>query len=139
MSRGTRLGLLGIAVVIAVVAVVIAVSGGDDNDDGTTSPVGTTTTETTAGTTTPKPRTITITGGKPVGGVQEIEVDKGDRVRFTVRSDVADEIHVHGYDIHKDVEAGGRASFDFPADISGGFEIELEDSEEEIGELTVNP
>jgi hypothetical protein len=148
MSRGTRFGLLGVAVVIAVVAIVIATSGGDDNDNnGTTGKgatssgetVGTTNTSTTGGTAAPKPLTITVTNGKPVGGIQKIELKKGARVRFTVSSDVADEIHVHGYDFHKDVEAGGKVSFDFPATISGGFEIELENRKEQIAELTVKP
>ena len=54
-------------------------------------------------------------GGKPVGGVEKITVKKGDRLRFTVTSDVADEIHVHGYDFKKEVPAGGTVRFDFPA------------------------
>ena len=41
-------------------------------------------------------------------------------------SDVADEIHVHGYDLKKDVPAGGSVRFSFPASIEGVFEIELE-------------
>ena len=82
---------------------------------------------------------IVVKGGKPVGGVKDIEVNKGDRVRFTVQSDVADEIHVHGYDFMKDVEAGGRISFDFPANIDGSFVIELEGRKEQIADLKVNP
>ena len=54
-------------------------------------------------------------------------------------SDVSDEVHVHGYDIMKDVEAGGSVSFDFPATIEGVFEAELEGRKEQILELTVNP
>jgi len=56
-----------------------------------------------------------------------------------VRSDVADEIHVHGYDKKEDVPAGGSVRFSFPADIEGVFEVELEDRAEQIGELRVNP
>ncbi len=44
-------------------------------------------------------------------------------MRFRVESDVADEIHVHGFDITKEVAAGGSASFSFPADIEGVFEV----------------
>ena len=32
------------------------------------------------------------------------------------KSAVTDEVHVHGYDIMKDVKAGGTVTFDFPAD-----------------------
>lgn len=82
---------------------------------------------------------IIVKNGEPVGGVQELEYDAGEQVNFTVGSDVADEVHVHGYDLMKDVPAGGTVSFSFPADIEGIFEIELEGREEQIAELRVNP
>jgi hypothetical protein len=83
--------------------------------------------------------TIVVRNGEPVGGVQELEYSAGDQIRFKVESDVADEIHVHGYDLMKDVAAGGTVSFDFPAEIEGIFEIELEGRKEQIAELRVNP
>jgi hypothetical protein len=83
--------------------------------------------------------TIVIRNGEPVGGVQELEYSAGDEVEFSVRSDVADEIHVHGYDLSKDVKAGGSVSFSFPAEIEGIFEVELHEGEAQIAELRVNP
>jgi hypothetical protein len=83
--------------------------------------------------------TIVVKSGEPVGGVQELEYSAGDQVRFKVDSDVADEIHVHGYDLMKDVPAGGSVSFSFPAEIEGIFEVELEGRKEQIAELRVNP
>jgi hypothetical protein len=83
--------------------------------------------------------TIVVRNGEPLNGVQELEYSAGDQVRFRVRSDVADEIHVHGYDLMKDVPAGGTVSFSFPADIEGIFEVELEGLKEQIAELRVNP
>jgi hypothetical protein len=83
--------------------------------------------------------TIVVENGEPVGGIRELGYEKGDRIRFRVSSDVADEIHVHGYDLAKDVEAGGSVSFDFPATIEGIFEAELEERKEQIAELRVNP
>jgi hypothetical protein len=83
--------------------------------------------------------TIVVRNGEPVGGVQELEYSAGEQVRFDVRSDVADEIHVHGYDLMKDVPAGGSVSFSFPAEIEGIFEVELEGRKEQIAELRVNP
>jgi hypothetical protein len=71
--------------------------------------------------------------------VQRLEYEKGERVRFVVRSDVTDEVHVHGYDISRDVAAGGRVAFGFPARLEGVFEIELEARHEQIAELRVNP
>ena len=83
--------------------------------------------------------TIVVRNGEPVGGIKELEYDAGDQIRFEVKSDVADEVHVHGYDLMEDVPAGGTVSFDFPADIEGIFEAELEGRKEQILELRVNP
>ena len=102
--------------------------GGDETGAAGTPP-------TIAGT----PPTIVVKGGEPVGGVQELEYGAGDEIRFRVRSDVADEVHVHGYDVMEDVKAGGTVSFDFPAEIEGIFEVELEERMEQIAELRVNP
>jgi heme/copper-type cytochrome/quinol oxidase subunit 2 len=82
---------------------------------------------------------ITIIGGQPQGGVQELEFTAGDEVRFEVVSDIAEHVHVHGYDVIQDVEPGKPAVFAFPADTDGVFEVELEDSATPIAELKVNP
>jgi len=73
------------------------------------------------------------------GAPQRHEYDAGDQIRFEVESDVADEVHVHGYELMQDVPAGGTVSFDFPAEIEGIFEAELEGRKEQIAEIRVNP
>lgn len=83
--------------------------------------------------------TIVIKNGKPVGGIAELTFNEGEQIRFKVDSDISEEIHVHGYDIMKEVEAGGSVSFNFPASIEGVFEAELEGRGVQIAELTVNP
>lgn len=83
--------------------------------------------------------TIVVRDGEPVGGVQELEFDAGEEVRFRVSSDAAEEIHLHGYDIAKDVPAGGTVEFDFSAEIEGIFEAELEELGVQILELRINP
>lgn len=83
--------------------------------------------------------TIEVVNGEPVGGVQELEFSAGEQIRFRVSSDAAEEIHVHGYDIAEDVPAGGSVEFDFPAEIEGIFEVELEELGTQIAELRVNP
>jgi len=80
---------------------------------------------------------IRIEGGKPVGGIERVTVERGDLIELVVHSDVADEVHVHGYDLHADVEAGGTARIRFPAKITGVFEAELENRKLQILELTV--
>jgi len=112
----------GIAVLaVAVVLLVVLSSGGS------------------GGSTTKGVATIVVKNGKPVGGIAQLTYNEGERVRFKVESDVSDEIHMHGYDIMKDVKAGGSVSFDFPATIEGVFEAELEGRKEQILELRVNP
>lgn len=83
--------------------------------------------------------TVVVRNGEPVGGIEELEYDAGDQIRFEVTSDVADEVHVHGYDLSQNVAAGGTVSFDFPAEIEGIFEVELEGRAEQIAEIQVNP
>jgi len=80
---------------------------------------------------------VTIRDAKPVGGVQHLTVDKGDRVTITVTSDVDDEVHVHGYDLMEDVAPGEQAEIAFAATIAGRFEIELEDAGTPIAALEV--
>ncbi len=89
----------------------------------------------------PRPRFVQIRaqGLQPVGGVKKIDVNKGDTVRFEVRSDQADEGHLHGYDISKPVGPGKTARYEFTARIEGIFELELEGAGVAIGELQVNP
>jgi FtsP/CotA-like multicopper oxidase with cupredoxin domain len=121
MGRNQRIGLLAAAVVIVVIAV-IAIGGGSDD------------TKTASG-----PQTVSVVNGKPDGGVKTITYRKGDTVDLTVRSDTADEIHIHGYDVHKDVEKGGSVHFSFPAKIDGKFVVELENAGEQIASLQVEP
>jgi len=80
---------------------------------------------------------VEVKGGKPVGGIQRATAHKGDTVELVVHSDVADEVHLHGYDLHKDVKAGGTIRIRFAADITGVFEAELESRKLQIMELTV--
>jgi hypothetical protein len=109
-------------------------SGGGGSDDAG-SETGTTQTQPSA----PAVRTVRVVNGQPQGGVRRLKYKKGDRVQFKVQSDVADEIHVHGYDLMKDVTAGGSVSFSFTANLEGRFEIELENAGTQIAELEVDP
>jgi hypothetical protein len=137
---------LSVAAVL-VAALVLAGCGGDDEASDTTAE--TTTTETTTAATTTETTTtvpvpagpttvrVTVVGGVPRGGIVRAEVDKGDRVVLLVRSDVSDHVHVHGYDLMRDVGPGSPARIAFRATLSGRFEIELEERGVQIAELTV--
>lgn len=80
---------------------------------------------------------VEVRDGEPVGGVRRAEVELGASVVVRVTSDVADEVHVHGYDRFAEVEAGGTAEVAFDAEIPGIFEVELEGRGLEILELEV--
>ena len=147
MTRNQRLTFLGIAAVIAVVAIVIfAVSGGSDDTSqntaeqtATPSPTptaaGEESTPTATATATPAPQPPLLQAGK----VAKLRYTEGETVRFRVVSDTAEEVHVHGYDIKKDLEPGQTATMSFKASITGIFEIEFEQSAEQIAELRVDP
>jgi ABC-type glycerol-3-phosphate transport system substrate-binding protein len=139
-----------ILLLLAAGALTLAGCGGKSSSPNTTTVAATTTTEavtttettatTTAGTTTaaaPVTIRVVIKDGKPVGGIQRATVKKGQKIAIVVHSDVADEVHVHGYDLHKDVEAGGTVRIVFPATITGVFEAELESRSLQIVEFTV--
>jgi hypothetical protein len=122
--------VLGIGVVIvAVVLLIVLKSGGESSNNDTTK----------TGKAAPITTIVVDQNGKPVGGIAEISLNEGEEARFKVESAVADEVHMHGYDIAKDVRAGGTVNFDFPATLEGVFEAELESRKEQILELRVNP
>ena len=119
----------------------VAVLGGcGSSNDSTTSTAETTTTGATTTTTGPaKPVTVSIVvqNGAPKGGIVRATVNKDDHVILVVKSDVTDEIHLHGYDKKTDVTAGGTARLPFVANIPGRFEVELESRSVQIADLTV--
>jgi hypothetical protein len=148
------LALAAVGVLIGAFAL-LSGSGDDDKSDngadtvqtatgptgGATVPEKTVTSTTTVTTTeaADEPQEIEVEGGKPKGGIAKIEATNGDRVRFKVTSDVADEIHVHGYDLMKDVAPGKPVTFSFEATIEGRFEVELEERGVQIARLEVTP
>ena len=148
MTPRARILIVAVAAV-ALVAAFFAARGSNDKQDATSdtvpqaATVGTTVETTPAGTTTTTPApavpVVRVVGAKPQGGVKRLEFSKGDTIRFRVVSDTADEIHVHGYDVHKDVAQGGSVTFTIPAKIDGRFVVELEGSGTQIAELEVQP
>jgi hypothetical protein len=64
--------------------------------------------------------------GGVVGGVSRAKVSAGEAVELHVVADVVDEVHVHGYDVFGPVAPRAPAVLQFPADIPGVWEVELE-------------
>ena len=144
MPARQRLALIALAIVVVAVAFVLVRGSGGDSGD-TPPPVAAT--QGARSTTVASPATapasvvptVVVRGGKPAGGVKTLRFRKGDQVAFRVRSDVADEVHVHGYDVHRDVAKGGMAAFSFRGTIDGIFVVELESRGEQIASLEVTP
>jgi hypothetical protein len=136
--------VLACACLLAVAALAGCGSGGDStaaSTDTTTTDTTTTTGTSTETTTTevakPTIVRITVVDGAPQGGIVRKTVSNGDKVVLVVKSDVADEIHLHGYDKSTDVTAGGTARLPFTATLPGRFEVELESRGVQIADLTV--
>jgi hypothetical protein len=148
MSRNQRLGFLGIAAVIAALAVAILAFGSgpdetaEDADIQTTEQTATPpATEDGAAAETPEP-TPTPTPKPPLltaGEVARLRFTEGETIRFRARSDVDEEIHVHGYDRYIDLPAGETVDVSLDAGITGIFEVELHGAGEQIAQLRVDP
>jgi pullulanase/glycogen debranching enzyme len=134
------------AAVGVAVAITLASCGSGDDSSGS-SPATSPTPAATASTGPSAPSAagtsidVTIAGGKVTPDPsRRVEVKTGDQVHLTVTSDTADEIHVHGYDIEKEAEAGKPVNFRFKADMDGVFEVEVhKPTDSQIAELEVKP
>jgi hypothetical protein len=141
------LGLAGAAILVGLFFVL---RPGDDEEDEAAPPPpptipttnATTTTRTTTTTTKPPgPTTIRIVfrRGRVVGGLRRARLERGAQAVLVVRADVSDHVHLHGYDVMRDVSPGRPARLRFRATIPGRFEVELEDRHLQIAQLEVRP
>jgi len=125
VSGNALRAVAGVVVIALAVLLYVVLSSSDDEEAMSSAAMGV--------------PLVVVEGGEPKGGIQELTYIAGEPIRFRVRSDVADEVHFHGYDVGKEVAAGGTVSFDVPATIPGIFEVELEDAKQQIAEVTVEP
>jgi hypothetical protein len=151
-SNIQRWGLLALAVVVLVVGYLLLRPKDDDNDSAATTVTQgvtvdrgrtTTTEQTTTTQAPPKPsiRTVRVKDGQPVGGVKELDFDKGDTILFRVSANApGGEVHFHGYDVAKEIpESGGSVTYKVPATADGIFEVEMEATGVQIAKVVVQP
>ena len=124
----------------AIALVALSACGGEDDpptvDSGapsTTAPGATATPATTTATV----LAVTVRGGSVVEGAARQRATLNQPVTIRVTSDVAEEVHVHGYDKRVNVAAGGTADVTFVANIPGVFEVEFERSHKLLFALEV--
>ncbi|HEX8649080.1 MAG TPA: hypothetical protein VF715_19465 [Thermoleophilaceae bacterium] len=147
MSGVQRTVLVALAAVIAVMAFLVLRP--DDEDEPRTTQTTTQPAETAPQPTSPerpapeaRPRepevkTVRVRDGRPVGGVQTIEAERGETVRFRVSTETPQEVHLHGYDLTETSTATKPAEFRFKADETGIYELEIHGTHTQIAELRV--
>lgn len=149
MKPTARWAILGGSVVVLVVLFVLLRPGdgteGASPTPSTSSPTDTPSpTESAVPTVSPSAepeRTVidvTYRNGE-VQGPTELTATQGERIRIIVRADVADEVHLHGYDLMADVTPEDPARIDFVANAAGVFEVELEDAAALLFQLEIVP
>ena len=79
----------------------------------------------------------TFAGGQVRTAQSRVAVPLGGQVVLRVTSDVAEQIHVHGYDRYLTLEPGVPAELTFTADLPGAYEVELHDAGRPLLQLRV--
>jgi hypothetical protein len=133
--------VIGVAAVAIVVALFFVFR---PSDEGASTGGTTTTTSSTATPPPPSPPPaarvqIVVEGGRPVGGVRSVTVAKNRRVVLVVTSDIPEEVHLHGYNVARDVGPGEPARIPFRATIVGTVEVEFEHSGVPLARITTKP
>ena len=73
--------------------------------------------------------TVNVKGGNVVDAQEKIRVNNGDQVKLIFNSDESLKIHLHGYDIQKDLIANEESALEFRADATGRFKITVHEEE----------
>ncbi|GAA1509928.1 hypothetical protein GCM10009677_48510 [Sphaerisporangium rubeum] len=117
-SAAATLAMLALTLLLAVTA-----CGGGTPAPAATGPV--------------KEMVITIAGGAVSPPFTRVEVTRGQAMRITVTSDVADQAHVHGFDKRLDLTPGVAGTIEFVADAPGIYEVEVHKQELPLFQLLV--
>ena len=133
---GARIGLIASGVVL-IVAVFLLARPDEEGTAPTAAPPTTSSPEPSPTAAANEIDIVVADGGvtTPIAA----EVALGAEVLLRITSDVADEVHVHGYDLETEVPAGGTAEVRFTADAAGVFEVEFHERGLLLLRLTVAP
>ncbi len=81
--------------------------------------------------------TVSVRDGKVTPKPSRVEVPLGSQVRLQVTSDVDDTLHVHGFEVEEDLEAGRTTTIELQPDQPGLYEVETHETELELLQLAV--
>ncbi len=146
MTNLTRRPTLRHAVALAAVGALAACGG--SGDDATVSPTGSASPSNSASSaSTPSSpsssssagRTVTITvaGTKVSPAPRTVDLAVGEKLTLVITSDHADELHIHGFEIEKELAPGKAVSVDLVGDQRGVFEVETHESELRLLKIAV--
>jgi hypothetical protein len=133
---------IGLITAAALVLLFVLVRPGGNNDETTTTATEPNLTQSVSKPTvkpTAEPATVVWQVDTNEARIARKTIKKGTRLTLVVTANKSEEVHVHGYDLKRDVATGKPAKISFHADISGRFDIELEHAGKQIAELTVTP
>jgi len=82
---------------------------------------------------------VEFKGGQVIAGPQVVKLKRDDEVTLNVLSDRADELHLHGYDLHLKLQPNQTATLKFVARRTGRFSFELHTGGVELGVLEIYP
>lgn len=124
--------------VAAAAASLLLAGCSDGSEESTPTPAAPATQSPTTATATPSPSSaatddtveveITIDGREVVPAPSRTRVAEGATVRLVITSDIANEVHVHGYELYEDLPAGRATTLEFTADQTGLFEVETHEA-----------
>jgi len=141
VRRCVLLPAVALALLTACGSEVPDVAGPDGNPVASARPSTASLPAVAAPTSTPSPSVrvidVSVAGGSVTGPGSRVAAALGEDLLIRVTSDVADEVHVHGYDERAEVPAGGTVEIPLTADIPGGFEVELEGTGQLLFQLRV--
>ena len=150
MTRRQRIVLLGLAAVVLAVGIALAGSSGGDDEPREARTTATTAApgehdsagpvETAPQPPPPRVETIRMSGRAPVGEPATFTYRSDETIRLRFVSDVAEEVHIHGFDEYVDVPGGRRPrTVRFRARLEGIFEVEAHSSGELLAKLEIRP
>ena len=82
---------------------------------------------------------LEIKDGRLASGKSVIQVHRGEQVVLRFKSNTADELHLHGYDLYARITPQETAVLEFSANRTGRFTMELHQAQSELGALEVYP